>query len=50
MIIAVPFFILTVTSLLHSKADLNVIKHLSGAEPFISAIEKKKPLMDSFAP
>ncbi len=50
MIVTVPFFILTLTSLLQSKADHNVIKHLSSAEPFISAIEKKKSLMVPLRP
>ena len=50
MILTVPFFILKLSSFLQSRADLNVIKHLPGADPFISAIEKKKSLMVPLRP
>ena len=50
MMVTIPFFILSVTSFLQSRADRDVLKHLSNADSFTSAIEKKASLMVPLRP
>jgi hypothetical protein len=50
MIVTTPFFILSLTSFLQSRADRNVIQHLASADSFMSTIEKKASLMVPLRP
>jgi hypothetical protein len=50
MIVAIPFFILSLTQFLQSNADRDVIRHLSNADSFTSAIQKKSSLMIPLRP
>ena len=50
MIATIPFFILSLTSFLQSRADRNVIQHLASADSFMSTIEKKASLMVPLRP
>ncbi len=50
MIVAIPFFILSLTQFLQSRADRDVISHLSNADSFTSAIQMKSSLMIPLRP
>lgn len=50
MIAAIPFFILSFSSFLQSMSDRDVIKHLSNADYFVSAIQKKSSLIIPLRP
>ena len=50
MIPAIPFFILSLTQFLQSRADKYVVKYLTNYEPFTEAIRKKSSLMVPLRP
>ncbi len=50
MIVAIPFFILSLTQFLQSRADRDVIRNLQNADSFTSAIQMKSSLMIPLRP